>query len=232
MRVLDVANQCCYRTGDNPLNALFSTDDNARSWLGYLQQAGRLITKEHGWQKLRRDAVITTSGNKAEYDLPSDFMDMKSYFIYNITDNRYIPLESDDEAFSKQARKTQSQSSIRFRMMNDKIVFTYPIEDGLTLKYSYQTKYICKNINTDICSEMFMSDDDEFLLSNELLILKAISLRALDLGLPEADRREMDYQKFLAMEMADDGGMVKFNRYFKGFVNKTTPVEYSAYDNY
>ena len=59
-----------------------------------------------------------------------------------------------------------------------------------------------------------------------------MALRAVDLGLPEQDKREKDYQDFLRMEMANDGAPVFFNKYHRGFVNKTTPVEYSVYDKY
>ena len=90
MQLLDVAKQCCYRSGDNVLNSLFSTDDNATAWQGYLQQAGKLIPREHNWQKLRREAIIITAGSTDKYDLPDDFLDMTTDKIYNITDNRYI----------------------------------------------------------------------------------------------------------------------------------------------
>lgn len=230
MRLLDVANQCCYRTGDNTLKALFSTDDNAKAWLGYLQQAGRLISKEHPWEVLQREAVVITSGNKREYDLPEDFMDIQTYQIYNITNNRIIMAETNDEALSKIARKDKSQSTIRFRIMGGKIVFTYPIDDGIELRYVYLTNSICKNNDTGVYSDVFTTDDDRFLMKDELLILKAMALRAVDLGLPEVQQREADYQKMLDLEMNSDGANVKFNKYNLGFFNKTTPSEWSVND--
>lgn len=229
MQLLEIAKQCCFRTGDNTIKTLFNTDDNSTSWQGYMQQAAKLICKEHNWQKLKREETIITFGSTNKYPLPDDFEDIQTYKIYNITNNRYILPETDDEAYAKLAAKNYSQTSIHFRIINDEIVFTYPIDNGLELKYSYNTKNICKLGN--VYKDAFSDDADEFLLSDELLILKAMALRAVDLGLPEREQREIDYQKFLKMEMASDGANIYYlNKYDISYINKTTPVEYSIYD--
>jgi hypothetical protein len=232
MELLTLANQCCYRTGDTPIRSLFENEDNALEWFGYISQAANLIKDEHRWSVAKRDMTIITSGNKAEYDLPSDFEEMATYQIYNITNQRFIPCASDDEELYKQATRNVSQSTIRFRIINNKIVFTYPIEDGITLKYTYLTKNICKNFdanNNVYYSDHFEKDTDEFIYDNELLILKSIALRAVNLGLPEAERREADYVDKLEKCMAKDGGNMKFNLYAETLVNKTTPVLWSQY---
>ena len=230
MNLLQITNQCCYRTGDTPVRSLFEDQDNALEWLGYLSQAAAIIKDEHRWSVAKRDKTIITSGNKAEYDLPEDFEEMATYQIYNLTNQRFIPCASDDEELYKQATRNVSQSTIRFRILNNKIVFTYPIEDGLTLKYTYLTKDICKNVdanNNVYYSETFSKDTDEFIYDDELLILKAIALRAVNLGFPEADRRESDYQDKLEKCVTKDGGNMKFNVYEEVLVNKTTPVLWS-----
>lgn len=232
MNLLTLANQCCYRTGDTPLRSLFENQDNALEWLGYINQAAACIKDEHRWSVAKRDVTIITSGNKAEYDLPEDFEEMATYDIYNISNQRFIPCASDDEELYKQATRNVSQSTIRFRILNNKIVFTYPIEDGLTLKYTYVTKNICKNVdanNVPYYADTFSKDSDEFIYDNELLILKAIALRAINLGFDEADRREADYQDRLQKCVAKDGGNMKFNVHAESFVNKTTPVMWSQY---
>lgn len=232
MNLLQLANQCCYRTGDAPLRSLFEDQDSALEWLGYISQAAACIKDEHRWSVAKRDVTLITSGNKANYDLPSDFEEMATYQIYNISNQRFIPCASDDEELYKQATRNVSQSTIRFRILNNQIVFTYPIEDGLTLKYTYVTKNICKNYdasNNLYYADAFSKDSDEFIYDNELLILKAIALRAVNLGFPEAERREADYQERLAKCVAKDGGNMKFSLYETNFVNKTTPVLWSQY---
>jgi hypothetical protein len=209
---------------------LFQDEDNAREWLGYISQAAAAIPEVHNWSALTKDYTFITDGSKAEYDLPEDFDDIGTYYIYNITNQRYIPCAGNDQELWKQATRNKSQSSIRFRIMGGKIVFTYPIEDGLELKFTYQSNRPVKNVdenNVVTYLEMFEHDNNEYLLDNELLILKAIALRAKNLGLPEAQLRENDYQERLQSRMAKDGGNIKFNMYEQPIINKTTPVEWS-----
>lgn len=230
MNVLQIANQCCARCSDPTLRSLFADEDNSREWLGYLCQAAAAIPEAHNWSALTKDHIIVTAGNTDTYDLPSDFDDIGTYYLYNITNQRFIPCAGNDQELWKQATRNKSQSSIRFRIMGGKIVFTYPIEDGLTLKFTYMSncpvKYTDGN-NVTTYKETFTHDYDEYLLDNELLILKAIALRAKNLGLAEAPLREQDYQERLQSRMVKDGGNIKFNMFEHPFINKTTPVEWN-----
>lgn len=230
MNILQIANQCCIRCSDPTLRSLFSTEDNASEWLGYLSQACATIPDAHNWSVLTKDYTIITAGNTKEYDLPNDFDDMATYNLYNITNRRYIPCSGNDKELWKEASGNTSQSSIRFRIMGGKIVFTYPIEDGITLRFTYMSnkpvKYTDSNGNVTY-KEYFSNDDDTYLLDDELLILKAISLRAKNLGLEEAPLREQDYQERLVSKMVKDGGNIEFNKYDQPFINKTTPIDWN-----
>ena len=230
MNVLQIANQCCYRCSDPALRSLFQDDDNSREWLGYISQAVAAIPDTHNWSALTKDYTFITAGNTDTYDLPEDFDDIGTYYIYNITNQRFIPCAGNDQELWKQATRNRSQSSIRFRIMGGKIVFTYPIEDGLTLKLTYQSNKPVKNVDSDgvvTYLEYFEHDNDTFLLDDELLILKAIALRAKNLGLAEAPMREADYEERLESKKVKDGGNIKFNLFIQPFINKTTPVEWN-----
>lgn len=230
MKVLDIANQCCVRCSDPTLRSLFNDDDNAREWLGYISQAAAAIPDVHNWSALIKDYYITTSGNTATYPLPDDFDDIATYDIYNLTNHRYIPCAGNDKELWKQATGNKSQSSIRFRIMGGNIVFTYPIEDGLELKFTYQSNCPVKGTDNDgnvVYKETFTQDADCYVLDDELLILKAIALRAKNLGLPEMNLREQDYQERLESKMVKDGGNIKYNMFEHPFINKTTPIEWN-----
>lgn len=229
MKLLDIVKQCCYRTSDNVVTNLFADEDNAREWLGYICQAVSLIQREHNWSKLMKDYAFTTSGSKKDYALPKDFDKIASYKIYNLTNSTAIPYANNDAELNKLMSGDTSQTSIRFRIMGGNISFTYPIENNQNLIYTYLTSHAIKSDNGET-KEHFTSNEDTFILSDELLILKAIALRAVNLGLPEADRRESDYLKFLALEMNDDGANVNFNKFGECVSNKTTPADWSAYD--
>ena len=207
MNILEIANQCCVRCGDPTVRSATSN-----------------------WSALTKDYTFVTDGNKAVYDLPADFDDMGTYNLYNLTNMRFIPCASNDVELWKEATKNRSQSSIHFRIMGGKLVFTYPIEDGITLKFTYTSEKPVKNVASDgtvTYKDYFTSDDDTYLLDNELLILKALALRAINLGLPEAQLRDQDYRERLENKIVRDGGNIKFNMFVKPFINKTTPVEWN-----
>lgn len=228
MNILDIAKQCCYRTGDPAISNLFADEDNSREWLGYISQAVQSIIREHNWSALTKDRFFTTEGNKQEYPLPDDFGRIATYRLYNITNKCYIPYANNDAELNKMMIGDFSQTTIRFRIMGGNIKFTYPIDAEQSIYYTYISNYSVKGENG--LKEVFTQNEDTFLLSDELLILKALSLRAVNLGLPEADRREADYRNLLTIEMNNDGANVQYNLFEEGFANKTTPEDWSVYD--
>jgi hypothetical protein len=228
MNILDIAKQCCYRTGDPAISNLFADEDNSREWLGYISQAVQSIIREHNWSALTKDRFFTTEGTKQEYPLPDDFGRIATYRLYNITNKCFIPYANNDAELNKMMIGDFSQTTIRFRIMGGNIKFTYPIDSEQSIFYTYISNYSVKGENG--LKEVFTQNEDTFLLSDELLILKALSLRAVNLGLPEADRREADYRNLLTIEMNNDGANVQYNLFEEGFANKTTPEDWSVYD--
>ena len=228
MNILDIAKQCCYRTGDPSISNLFADEDNSREWLGYISQAVQSIIREHNWSALTKDKSFTTEWNKQEYPLPDDFGRIAIYRLYNITNKCFIPYANNDAELNKMMIGDFSQTTIRFRIMGGNIKFTYPIDPEQSIFYTYISNYSVKGKNG--LKEVFTQNEDTFLLSDELLILKALSLRAVNLGLPEADRREADYRNLLTIEMNNDGANVQYNLFEEGFANKTTPDDWSVYD--
>ena len=228
MNILDIAKQCCYRTGDPAISNLFADEDNSREWLGYISQAVQSIIREHNWSALTKDKFFTTEGNNQEYPLPDDFGRIATYRLYNITNKCFIPYANNDAELNKMMIGDFSQTTIRFRIMGGNIKFTYPVDPEQSIFYTYISNYSVKGENG--LKEVFTQNEDTFLLSDELLILKALSLRAVNLGLPEADRREADYRNLLTIEMNNDGANVQYNLFEEGFANKTTPDDWSVYD--
>lgn len=229
MKILDIVTQCCYRTGDPAFQNLFADEDNAREWLGYISQALQSIIREHNWSMLTKDSMFTTEADVKNYALPEDYSRMAIYKLYNRTNQTAIPFANSDAEHNKIMHGDESETSVRFRIMGGNISLTYPISAGQEVYYTYLSKYGVKGQN-NVTKEYFTSNEDTFLLNDELLILKAISLRAVNLGLPEADRREADYQTLLNIEMNNDGANVNYNLFDCGFTNKTTPDDWSIND--
>ena len=229
MKILDIVKQCCYRTNDPAISNLFADEDNSREWLGYISQAVQSIIRERNWSALTKDRFFTTTGNKQEYSLPDDFAHIATYLLYNITNKCYIPYANNDDELNKMMVGDFSQSTIRFRIMGGNIKFTYPIDPEQNIFYTYISSYSFK-VQDGTIKEVFTSNEDTFLIADKLLILKAIAIRAVNLGLPEADRRESDYRNLLALEMTNDGANVRYNMFEQSVINKTTPEDWSVYD--
>ena len=237
MNVLSIAQQCCLRTKEPRISDLFNNLDNSNEWLGYIGQSSNQIASENEWSSILTDYEFTTAGGLQEYDLPSDFDSMKTYFIFNKTNNQLIFNESTDQYSMRVIAKNTSQSSIKFRLVGGKIKFTYPIVDGLDLIFSYISKNFVKFWDVDampdpayVYRNEFLTNDDLFRINDELLILGAIYLRSLMNGFPDAQQRQADYTARLAQEIDKDGGKRRFNMFGDGiFFNKTTGTEYAQY---
>lgn len=229
MELLEIGKQICHRTGDNVLRSVFSNEDNASELLGYISQAANEIAGQHNWSGLKKNETILTSGGRNEYDLPDDFDSILTFHIYNITKNLFIPFSSDDNEMARIAGRDTSQNSLMFRIMGGKIVFTYPIDDGQELKYVYKSKNFVKDTEDLSYRDHFAKDTDKFVLDDELLILKSMSLRAVNLGLSEAQQREAAYLSRLEKKMANDGGLYRGNIFETQDFNKTTPIDWGVY---
>ena len=75
--ILQVAQKACRRAKTPTVTDLFSNDDQAREYLGYIEEASEIIFSAHFWRRLIKDTSFTTvleAGEpKTDYDLPEDF---------------------------------------------------------------------------------------------------------------------------------------------------------------
>lgn len=219
MILQDVVKQCCVRTGDPLVNGLFKNEDNAKEWLGYISQAGHAIVKEHNWSVLKRFGSFTAEAGKTEYSLPDDFGHLLSLSLYNtskdkdilfINNTDFVKLNTADDEF--------------YTIAGGKFVLSKPLAEGTVVRFVYCSNSICKNRNE--YKPHFTDDFDEFLLNPELLILKSIYLRSVNLGFEDAGMRDSDYRTALTLEMNTDGGNVYFNKFGEDFGIKTTPKDW------
>lgn len=219
MILQDVVKQCCIRTGDPLVTNLFKDEDNSKEWLGYISQAGHAIVKEHNWSVLKRFGSFTAESNKTEYDLPSDFGHLTSLSLYNTAKEQNILFINDDDFI-----KLNTSDDEFYTIAGGKIVLSKPLAEGTIVRFMYNSNSICKNRSE--YKPHFTDDFDEFLLNPELLILKSIALRAVNLGFEEAGARDADYRTALTLEMATDGANVYYNKFETEFEIKTTPRDW------
>jgi hypothetical protein len=232
--ILTLANQVNIRVNDAVLTSLYSDYDNSIELRGYMAQAAAEVSHAFDWQRLTVDKQITTNGQADTYPLPSNFGHMLSYNIYNITKNRVIEALNSDEILKLHASGVNSQFYMGFRFVQDSIKFVIPPDAGDVLEYSYISKDIFRILNQDGYSYTYKqysdNDQDEWLLDNELLILKAIELRAINLGLvSEVPNRTAQYINRLNQCIQTDSAKLNRNILGGDLVNKTSSPEWNIY---
>ena len=231
MNILQIAQECCIRSKEPTITNLFADNEAEQEWLGYLQQAAKKIHMAHNWADLKEDYhFVTTSHEKTDYELPTDYFAFLTYFIYNSTKQEKIGNESDEEALSVASTNNTSQSLIKFRLIRGMIRFTYAIEADQALAFNYKIKDFAKYVDdssTTYC-DCFEHNEDTFLLDDELLILCVLELRSLALGFADVDRRALDCSRRMdQLIQKDDGVRIANTLMVDGYPNKTTNADWN-----
>lgn len=225
MKLSEIVKQCCIRVGDPVPTNVFSDEDSAKEWLGYISQASQQVVREHNWQRLCKRKTFVAEENKTEYDLPEDFESILTYWLYNKTKQEHINI-ADDDSFEA----LDSSDDVAFQIIGGQIVFSKPLDAGNVITYQYKINSVCKYLDENdevVYKPSFTNEDDEFLLDPELLILKSIAIRSLNLEFADYQSREADYEKYLEMKMVTDGANV--HKVAGGeFIIKTTPNDWSV----
>ena len=229
MNIQEVVEQARIRAKVPKITDLFSdTDETALEFLGYANMMANKIYSAYGWQAVRSDYEFTTAGFKL-VNLPEDFDSMITYFIYDKSRNEVIPSETDDESLGMVARNNISQSLIKFRLMGNKIQFTYNPDAGREMSFTYKKKNYVDTC--DVLTTTFTENDSTFLMDDELLILGILYQRSVSLGFADLVIREAEYQAKLNELTNKDQGKMKFNILDQDDrkSNRTTNEEWQPY---
>lgn len=220
MTILEVAKKLARRVNEPVPTSLFLNDDTSNQLLGYLEQAMENVYKAYDWQKCIKKGIINTISGVSEYDLPSDYANMLSYGIYDLTTETLLMTETLSEKGFRQMAKVLSDTEQRYTIIGNQIVFTNPISEDHTLQYYYKSKNYIRHINDDgatVCRDYVDSDADEFILDSNLLVLGGVLYRSIELQLADKTDRMTDFTNALDRAMDEDGALFQGN--FNGNTN-------------
>lgn len=220
MNILEISKKLARRVNEPVPTSLFLNEDTSNQLLGYLEQAMENIYKAYDWQKCIKKGIINTVDGISEYDLPADFSNMLSYGIYDMTTETRLMTETLSEKGFRQMAKITSDSEQRYTLIGGQVVFTNPISENHILQYYYKSKNYIRHTKEDGSFEYrdyIESDNDEFILDSNLLLLAGILYRSIELQLADKNDRMTDFTTALERAMNEDGALFQGN--FNGDTN-------------
>jgi hypothetical protein len=172
MNILQIIQEATKRLKEPAISNAFSgTNEQAIAYLSAANKAARSILSKHNWANVIEDYEFNTVIGTQTYDLPVDFSSMETVYIYNLTNNNRVPVETSDNYLSSKAANTTSWTGTRFRLIRDAIKFTFIPDQVNTMSFSYISTYFAKIDGGTSYSDMFTTNTDTFLLDDELLIM-------------------------------------------------------------
>lgn len=153
-------------------NVSSTTSEQAMVYLTSANKVARRISEIYDWNNLSLDYSFNTSIGEQEYNLPSDFKRLNTTYLYNITNNLIIKSETSDRALASKANKTTNWTAARFRIIREKLKFTVAADQNNVIDYTYISNQYAKNEEAGtVYKELFTTNNDMFLLDDELLII-------------------------------------------------------------
>lgn len=173
MNIQQIINKAATRLREPSIPSVSSTtNEQAIKYLESANKVAKSIAEIYNWSNLTLDYSFDTVVDQQSYNLPSDFSRFVSTYLYNIDQNTKISSSTSDNALATEASGVISWTTTSFRLTRDSITFTVPADQMNEIKFSYITKELVKNTESDIIyKEQFEVNADEFLLDDELLVI-------------------------------------------------------------
>lgn len=202
MTILEIVNKACTRTKFNKIDDLFIRNDNqVKEFLEYINAAVDDILSAYNWQELTKDyTFITTTPETNEYDLPPDFYDFLTNYIFD--DSRQLVLASSTNNSSLSNKILDlNTDNVSWRKQRNKIIFDTNIDAGRTLMFTYKSKN-CIVGEDGLLKSNFTLNTDRFLLDDEALVRGIVAQKAISYGDTDWQLRENQFKSKL-MELAE-----------------------------
>lgn len=225
MNILEIVNKACIRCKMPSIGDLFSSDNQAREFLGYAETAAYDILNYHTWRKLITTKNFVSTATDT-FVLPADFNGLSSYYIYDIDRNLMLPYTTDDKALEAQSNKTNIDE-MPWRVIGSNIVFNLPIDAGRNLRYTYKSKFFALS-DTSVIKETFTQNTDTFVLDTEALIRGICYQKALSYADADLSARENAFRSHLFSLRENEAALRKSN-VFEEEPNRISPVEFQPY---
>lgn len=196
MTILDIAQKFARAVSDPIPNSIETNNDTIAQLMGYIEQGAINVVEEYCWRELTKTHVITTTADVIEYDLPSDFDELLTWGVYDLTSKTWLTAETPDQNLLHKIDEISGDSACKYMLLGNKLVLTYPITAGHELKFFYKSKNYVKSTDDGgnvIYTDVFRKDTDEFVCDDNLLILASKVYRSVELQLADKEDLKSDY---------------------------------------
>lgn len=177
MSLLTICQNAADRLGiARPSSVINSTDNQTLRLLGYAQQEGKALQKEHAWQILVKEQSFTATATETQSSaLPSDFDRWVDDTFYNRTRKRpvYGPLNAQDWSFSKAVVATVLIESFRQRGSTSDILITPTPTAGDSYCFEYVAKNWCQS-SGGTAQDAWAADSDTGIIDEECMTLGVV----------------------------------------------------------
>lgn len=228
MTILEIVNKACTRVKFSAISDLFSTSDNqAKEFLGYAEQAASDIMDYQPWRKLIKTVDFVTVSTTNQYALPADFNGFQVHYIYDVGLNLWLPYAADDISLQDQAAKIRI-SNMPWRLTDNKITFDFALAAGRTLRYVYKSKYYAVS-SLNVAKETFTANTDTFVLGEDEALIRGIAYqKSLAYADADLESREKAFKAKLFAARENEAGRAISNVFGRP-INRISPVEYQPY---
>ena len=194
-------------------SSITTNDDTVNELLGYIEQAAQMIYDEYSWQAVQKTGVLNVANGDQSMPLPTDYDCILTSGIYDATTQHIVLPETPDEQWIRRIGTVAADEN-QFRIQGRTILFTVPWDSERSLFFTYKSKnYVVTQdaVGHELYTDVFETDNDEFLLGDRLLISAAIMCRSVALMLDDAEARKNAYENILDIHKNKDSALFQGN---------------------
>lgn len=206
MTILRVAQKVSLKVGiEYPISLVTSTEREGQELFETIETVARAIIDEYDWQVLKVEGTITGDGTSTSFPFPADYARMLKKAKIWSSDIPNQPLEhiTDTDAWLRDSVATFNPLYPQWTIYGGSIHIRPALAVGVTAKFFY-----IKRAFTATGKVAFDSDNDVFVLDENLLRLGTIVQWKIDKGLPYSEDGDAYNTAFSVLVGADKGSKV------------------------
>jgi hypothetical protein len=206
MSVLSIAKRVCLKIGLNQPDTLATnTEREYVELFSTFNSVARKIVDKYDWQILKELATLTGNGVNEDFPLPVTYRRMLKKAKIWPSNQPNIPLDHiiDTDVWLRNVITNTQPLYPQWTIYGGQIHVRPALANGATAKFFH----IKKAITVDL-KEEFTSDNDVFIIDEELLRLAVISEWKSDKGLPYGEDMAATEEAFSILVGADKGSKI------------------------
>ena len=202
MNARDICSEVYHLSGFGDVSSYQNGDIDDKLIFALLRRVARDIAK-YRWQELLREGLIHIVGGNDSYNMPIDFRELIPNSMRAIDDLRSIDFPAPIETWAIISSNTGATGTRhRLRFQDGKLVKPSQEKDDYSIRFDYISNFPVvtapdSDTNPDTRIKTFESDDDIWLLDEDLII-KGLKVKwSVEKGLETLQADSADYVAYL-----------------------------------